>query len=132
MHQIISILKRRIQEVVISMDHKRVYTIKPVLTVCLFSNLDHYLWFILVYNTNMQYPNTYYGNNLYGYGPGGFNNRFPNWNQGNYAQYYTGGTGSGLSNTLNYWYRSLRPSASSGPIMNNQMGPMMMAPPGRR
>lgn len=49
-----------------------------------------------------------FGSLSYGYAPGGFNNRFPNWQQGNIAQYYTGGTGSGLTNTGDYWNRANR------------------------
>jgi len=57
--------------------------------------------------------------NLYGYGPTGFNNLYPNWMQGNSNQYYTGGTGSGLSNPGYYWYRSLRNMPAQGPPGNN-------------
>jgi len=60
---------------------------------------------------------------LYGYGPMGFNNQYPNWNQGNSIQYYTGGTGSGLTNTGYYWYRSalrnIPPQGRSGDSLNN-------------
>lgn len=48
---------------------------------------------------------------LYLYGPGGFNNRYPNWNQGNSFQYYTGGSPSGLSNTYNYIDRTYQPES---------------------
>jgi hypothetical protein len=93
-----------------------------------------------------QYPNlgsTYgsglYGSNLDGYGPGGFNNQYANWNQGNSAQYYTGGTGSGLSNTGFYWYRKSRnppfqgrsvDNINSNPIGPNPPVPFGNLPPG--
>ncbi len=44
---------------------------------------------------------------LTGYAIAGSNTLYPNWNQGNNYQYYTGGTGSGLVNTGYPWYRSL-------------------------
>lgn len=63
-----------------------------------------------------QYQNlgSTYGSGLYsadpsgllGYALPGFNNQYPNWNQGNSIQYYTGGTGTGLTNTGYTWYRS--------------------------
>ncbi|CAF3648052.1 unnamed protein product [Rotaria sordida] len=79
-------------------------------------------------NYNMQYPlgpsqpyelpnlGSAYGSGLYGaygtlqygYGATGFNNRYPNWQQGNVAQYFTGGTGSGLVLPNYQWYRSNR------------------------
>ncbi|CAF2552510.1 unnamed protein product [Rotaria sp. Silwood2] len=49
-----------------------------------------------------------YGTLSYGYAPTGFNNRYPNWQQGNIDQYYTGGTGSGLILPNYQWYRSFR------------------------
>lgn len=82
-----------------------------------------------MYNNGQYAAGAYYGNNFYGYAPGGFNNRFPNWNQGNSAQYYTGGTGSGLSNTLNYWYRSFRPAREEQNPMSMPMQMPMMGPP---
>ena len=45
---------------------------------------------------------------LTGYGMAGSNTLYPNWNQGNSLQYYTGGTGTGLVNTGYPWYRSLQ------------------------
>jgi hypothetical protein len=57
---------------------------------------------------NGVYGNGLYGNALSNYAAAGFNNQYPNWNQGNNYQYYTGGTGSGLSNTGYAWYRGLR------------------------
>ena len=74
-------------------------------------------------NYNYAYPNlgsTYgsgiypYGSSLNGYGPVGFNNQFPNWDQGNSAQYYTGGTDNGLVNNGYYWYGALQRSSSQG------------------
>jgi len=57
---------------------------------------------------------------LWGYQIPGFNNNYPNWSQGNSAQYYTGGTGSGLANSGYYWYRSLRnPPPFQGQAGNN-------------
>ena len=61
-------------------------------------------------------PGQYYDTSLYLYGPGGFNTRYPNWNQGNSFNYYTGGNGHGLSNTYNLMYRSFRPGAIQAPI----------------
>ena len=66
---------------------------------------------------------------LTGYSIAGFNNQYPNWNQGNSYQYYTGGSGTGLTNTGYTWYRSLRNSPfqgrpGDGPIGPNQPGGM--------
>lgn len=79
-----------------------------------------------------QYPNlgstygsgTYaqYASPLYAYGPPGFNNQYPNWNQGNGYQYYTGGTGAGLTNTGYVWYRSLGGGAFRGRAGDNFVG----------
>jgi hypothetical protein len=67
---------------------------------------------------------------LYNYGPTGFNNNYPNWNQGNSYQYYTGGTGSGLSNTGYVWYRGLRNVPFQGRAGENPEGiPVEMNPP---
>ncbi len=84
---------------------------------------------------NYQYPNfgSTYGSGLYGtyqssldnYGPVGFNNQFPNWNQGNMAQYFTGGTGSGLTNTGYYWYKSLRNVPFQGRSGDNSDGTLV-------
>ena len=76
-----------------------------------------------------QYPNfgSAYGSGLYGtnflnYAPSGFSNQNPNWNQGNYYQYYTGGTGTGLTNPGYGWYRSLRNSPFQGQGGNRPQG----------
>ena len=82
-----------------------------------------------------EYPTlgSAYGSGLYGpygsllnsYAPTGFNVRYPNWQQGNIDQYYTGGTGSGLSDTGYYWYRSPRrvpPQSRSGKIPDGNIG----------
>ena len=69
----------------------------------------------LVYSSNTQMgtiPGQF--SDLYGYGPSGFNNRQPNWNQGNSLQYYTGGSGNGLSNSYSSWLRSLQMSPFQG------------------
>ena len=67
---------------------------------------------------------------LTGYGMAGFNNQYPNWNQGNMNQYYTGGTGSGLTNTGYTWYRSRQNIPLQGPPGNDFQGnpPMGMNP----
>lgn len=49
-----------------------------------------------------------YGSLSYGYAPMGFNVRYPNWQQGNSFEYYTGGTGSGLIVPNYQWYRKFR------------------------
>ena len=86
---------------------------------------------------NYQFPTfgSAYGSGLYGpsldgYAPLGFNNRYPNWNQGNSNQYYTGGTGTGLSNPGYDWYRSFRPEQAGGSPVANPHAPMGRPMPG--
>ncbi|UJR36297.1 hypothetical protein I4U23_029026 [Adineta vaga] len=71
-----------------------------------------------------QYPNlgSAYGSGLYGYGIAGFNNQYPNWMQGNSQQYYTGGTGSGLTNTGYYWNRRSQNIPFGDQNVNNMEG----------
>ncbi|CAF1647959.1 unnamed protein product [Rotaria magnacalcarata] len=97
-------------------------------------------------NQNYQLPNlgsTYgsglygaYGTLSYGYAPVGFNNQYPNWQQGNIAQYYTGGTGSGLSNPGFQWYRKFRNVPFQGQLNENfnrkPMGPNPQLPMGNQ
>ncbi|CAF3360825.1 unnamed protein product [Rotaria sp. Silwood1] len=68
-----------------------------------------------------------YGTLSYGYAPTGFNNRYPNWEQGNINQYFTGGTGSGLIPPNYQWYRSFRnvpfQGRSGGSLERNSNGP---------
>ena len=61
---------------------------------------------------------------LYGYAMAGFNNQYPNWNQGNSIQYYTGGTGTGLTNTGYTWYRSAFNNPSQRGVAPGGVGPM--------
>jgi hypothetical protein len=59
---------------------------------------------------------------LTGYGIAGSNTLYPNWNQGNSFQYYTGGTGTGLVNTGYPWYRSLQNIPYQGAVGENPSG----------
>ena len=58
---------------------------------------------------------------LTGYGIAGSNTLYPNWNQGNSLQYFTGGTGTGLVSTGYPWYRSLQ-IPYQGPVGENPTG----------
>ena len=82
-------------------------------------------------NLGSTYGSGFYGPyvpGLTGYGMAGFNNQYPNWNQGNSNQYFTGGTGTGLVNTGYTWYRSLRNSPFQGQQGDNSIRPHL--PPG--
>lgn len=90
-----------------------------------------------------QYPNlgSTYGSGLYGYGLPGFNNQYPNWMQGNSHQYYTGGTGNGLTNSGYYWYgksangpfddRTVTYVEALPPVSPNFLAPAPIRPPNK-
>jgi hypothetical protein len=81
-------------------------------------------------NLGSTYGSGQYGSSLYDYGAAGFNNQYANWNQGNMGQYYTGGTGNGLSNTGFYWYRKSPNVPFQGrPVNTNGRNPMGSSPP---
>ncbi|CAF1683339.1 unnamed protein product [Adineta ricciae] len=92
--------------------------------------------------TPYQFPNlgSTYGSGLWGFSIPGFNNQYPNWNQGNSHQYFTGGTGTGLTNNGYYWFRRSQPIPfGDQPVPNvegiplNQNQPISTAnrPPGK-